>query len=129
MKKKIVGIFVFILFLIATLSSTEASDLNDDVDINIYAGMFGLDIGRGVTADVVNNKNESVTVFINFSFDFLFLDFRGNNISQNITIQEWCKCHFGFRYGISLFSITIEGGSTTVTRDGIIINNFVILFK
>lgn len=129
MKKKIVGIFVFMLFLITTLSSTEASNLNDDVDIDIYAGMFGLDIGRGVTVDMVNNKNESITISINFSFDFLFLDFRNTNISRNITIQEWCKYHFGFGYGISLFSITVEGGSTTVTRDGIIINNFVILFK
>ena len=49
MKKKIVGIFVCTLFLITTLSLTEASKLNDDVDVNIYASFFGNDIGFGIT--------------------------------------------------------------------------------
>jgi len=55
MKNKIIGIIVCLLFLITALSSTEASNLNDDVDVNIYAGFFGNDIGFGITVDIMND--------------------------------------------------------------------------
>ena len=128
-KKKLIGIIVCMLLLLPMLSSAEASNLNDDVEIVISAGYFGRDIGRGVTIDMVNNKNVSVAVFVNLSFDFLFLNFRDTNTSwiQIIESKRWL--HFGFGYRISLFSITVEGGNTTVTRDGIIIYKLLILFK
>jgi len=128
-KKKLIGIIVCMLLLLPMLSSAEASNLNDDVEIVISAGFFGKDIGLGVTIDMVNNKNVSVTVFVNLSFDFLFLDFRDTNTSWVQTIESKCWLHFGFGYRISLFSITVEGGNTTVTRDGIIIYKLLILFK
>ena len=129
MKKKIC-IIVGMLLLLPMLSSSEASTLNDDLNITISAGYFGRDIGRGVTVDIVNNNiNESVTVFVNLSFDFLFIDSRDTNTSWVEIIESKCWLHFGFGYGISLFSITVEGGNTTVTRDGIIIYKLLILFK
>ena len=129
--RKIIALGIMLLFLGMTISSpAEESTLNGDLDITISAGYFGRDIGRGVTVDIVNNNiNESVTVFVNLSFDFLFIDSRDTNTSWVEIIESKCWLHFGFGYGISIFSITVEGGNTTVTRDGIIIYKLLILFK
>jgi len=128
--KKLLAVGVIALFIGMSISSSaETSTLNDDVDFVISAGFNGNDIGLGVTIDMVNNKNESITVFVNLSFDFVFLDFRDGNLSWIHTLETKCWLHFGFGYGISLFSITIEGGNTTVTREGITIYKLLILFK
>ncbi len=129
MKYKLVGSLVCLLLLLPILNSVEASTLNDDLDFVISAGFNGKDIGLGVTIEMMNNKNESVNVFINLSLDCLFLDFRDGNLSWNHTLKSKSLFHFGFGYQISLFSITVEGGNTAVTRNSITIYKLLILFK
>ena len=49
------------LLLIGTpiVSSVEAGN-DSDLDVKIFAGLFGLDIGRGIRGEIINNRNETI---------------------------------------------------------------------
>ena len=129
MKNKIIGFIVCTLFLITTLSLTEASKLNDDVDVNIYASFFGNDIGFGITVDIMNNKSENVTVFVNLSFDYLLRNNWDYTYDYNFTappkIRSGSRISTGMK-GIKLISITAEAEDITITRHGIAISKLMI---
>ena len=123
------GLAVAVIILLPVLSSADTSALDDDVDFTISAGFNEKDIGLGVTIDMMNNKTDNITVFINMSFDLIFLNFRDTTLSYNYILESKMWLHFGFGLGISKFSINVRGGNTTVTREGISIAKLLILFK
>lgn len=129
MNNKIIGVIVCLLFLITSLPLIEASKLNDDVVVNISAGFFGNDIGFGITVDIMNNKSENVTVFVNVSFDYLLRNHWDHTHDSNFTAPP--KVHCGDRIstgmkGIKLISITAEAEDITVSRQGIAISKLMI---
>ena len=133
---KILAICIILLFIGTTISpSTEASNINDDVEIKISAGRFGLNIGTELRVDVIINKNENVTVFYNMSSNYLFTNFRDGTISHKSTYEgkgNYSSIYFKYflGFGIDLFSITVECEDTSVTRNGIWIGiRLCILFK
>ena len=136
--RKIIALGIMLLFLGMTISSTaEESTLNDDIEIKIVAGYFGffkLDIGHGLRIWIKNPNGENVTFFFNMTFDYLFLKFRNHEWRGNDTFNDTLYGGLFFflfpgNVQISLFSITVECEGNTVTREGIWIGNFVILYK
>jgi len=110
-------------------------DTNNDIEIIISAGHYGLDIGTFLKIDVINNKDKNITIFYHFSSNYLFTNFRDGTFSWNSThkgIGNYSsyiiKYFLGF--GIDLFSITVECENNSVTRNGIwICVRFCILFN
>jgi hypothetical protein len=131
--KKLLVVGVIVLFLgLACAPSINAnvSKSDEPIKINISAGYFGRDIGRGVTVEIVNeNINESETVFVNLSFDSLFINSRDTNTSWIATFENCYWLHLGLGFRISQFYIKVEVGNTTVLRDGIIIYRLLILLN
>ena len=129
MYNKTIGIIVCLLFLITTVSLTEATKLNDDVDVNIYASFFGNDIGFGITVEIMNNKSENVTVFVNLSFDYLLRNHWDYTHDYNFTappkIRSGSRINTGMK-GIKLISITAEAEDKTISRQGIAISKLMI---
>ena len=131
MKKKIVGILTCMLLLLPVLSSTGVSNPDDDLYVKIYAGWFRLNIGFWVNFLLRNNRDENLTVYINLTEDFLFLNFLDKNYSSNFTMRGKGIDFFGYRNPprLSHFTITVEGGNTKVTREGFQIHRLFIFIK
>ena len=134
--KKILTFSILLLFILMTVSSTvEASTSNDDVEIKITAGHYGLDIGTCLTIDVTINTNETITIFYNFTSDYVFTNLRdGTNTIKSTYEEKGNYSSFYFKYflgfGIDLFSITVKCEDISVTRNGIWIGvRLCILFK
>ncbi|MCK4348366.1 MAG: hypothetical protein KAW47_07095 [Thermoplasmatales archaeon] len=77
MKKRIWTIIVCMLLIatiipISTANEQPISQSLDDVEITIYAGHFGKDIGFGISIDILNHKNEDVICYFNITFDFIY---------------------------------------------------------
>jgi len=123
--KKLLVIGVIFLFMVMTVSSsTQASKVNDDVEIKISAGRFGLNIGTHLRVDIINNDDENITVFYSLSSNYLFTNLRDETINYNSTyegIGNYSSFYFKYflGFGIDLFSITVECEDTSVTRNGI----------
>jgi len=123
--KKLLVIGVIFLFMVMTVSSsTQASKVNDDVEIKISAGRFGLNIGTHLRVDIINNDDENITVFYSLSSNYLFTNLRDETINYNSTyegIGNYSSFYFKYflGFGIDLFSITAECEDTSVTRNGI----------
>jgi hypothetical protein len=101
-----------------------------DVDIKISAGRFGFDVGLFVWIDIVNYRDENVTVFCNKTWDFLILnEFDGFDSSEYIVYpfeKFWIRIGVG---GLLVrYSITVECGNASVTRNGICIGYLNILY-
>ena len=131
MKNKIVGMFVCMLLLLTIFPTVDALNLDDDVTIKISAGNLGLDIGRGVRFEVVNDGDEDINFTENLVYDYYFRDHMDSNRTQNHTCGSngW---HNGMRYpayGLILISLSIETENIKVEREGICIFHLVILFK
>jgi len=134
--KKLLAVGVIVLFLGMTISSSpQASNVNDDVEIIISAGRYGLDIGTHLKVDIINNDDENITVFYSLSSNYLFTNLRDGTINYNSTyegIGNYSSFYFKYflGFGIDLFSITVECENNSVTRNGIWIGvRFCILFK
>ena len=134
--RKIIALDIMLLFLGMTISSSpQASNVDDDVEIIISAGHYGLDIGTHLKVDIINNKDENITVFYSLSSNYLFTNLRDGTINYNSTyegIGNYSSFYFKYflGFGIDLFSIIVECENNSVTRNGIWIGvRFCILFK
>jgi len=134
MKKKIIGIFVCMLLIatiipISTANEQPISQSLDDVEIIIYAGHFGKDIGFGISIDILNHKNEDVICCFNTTFDFIFRDHWDFTREWNITVPPeipWQVRHSTGMKGIKHISITTEAEGTIASRSGISIGKIMI---
>ncbi len=130
MKKKIVGILICMLFLLPVSYVTGMSTSDEDVEIKISAGKLGLDIGRGVRFEVVNNGDEDINFTENLVYDYYFRDHMDSNGTQNHTAYS-NGYHSGMRYpakGLLRIYISIEMENIKVEREGICVSHLVILF-
>lgn len=134
--KKILTFGIMLMFLLMTMSSpAEESTLNDDIEIKIYTGPFGLNIGMFLIIEINLHKNENITGFLNYSQNFLFTNFREGTFTHKFTYEGKGnytniigKYFLGF--GIDLFSISVEYENNSVTRNGVWIGvRLCILFK
>jgi hypothetical protein len=134
MKKKIIGILVCTLLIatiipISTANEQPISQSLDDVEITIYAGHFGKDIGFGISIDILNHKNEDVICYFNTTFDFIFRDHWDFTHEWNITVppeRPWQVRHSTGMKGIKHISITTEAEGTIASRSGISIGKIMI---
>ena len=138
--KKIIGISMCML-LIALVLPTSIADVEplttseEDVEINISAGHRGKDYGFTVTVNILNHKTVDVNVFVNITLDYIFQNGRDSTLEFNTTALPEIPCysHFGtvkcYPDGIKFISVTAEHEDKIVTRNGLSIGNFVILFK
>jgi hypothetical protein len=129
MKLKLVGIFVCILFFLLPNFVLTATTSNDIVEIDIYAGYFGHDIGFGITIKVRNNKTEQISFRLNITFDYLLKDHWDNKYSGifNSTAKSITGLHMSTGVqGIKRISIRVETDNRSVVREGIAISTFMI---
>lgn len=139
MKKIAVFIICMLLIALVVPSSIAKTKLPttpiDDVDINIYAGFHGKDIGLGILIDVLNHKTENVTVFFNITVDYPILNKFDFSYELNFTVSPEAPFYTYFSSivgglnGLKFISITAESGNTVVTRSGLSIRRLVIFTK
>lgn len=134
MKKRIWTIIVCMLLVatiipISTANEQPISQSLDDVEITIYAGHFGKDIGFGISIDILNHKNEDVICYFNITFDFIFRDHWDFTHEWNIAVppeRPWqVRLSTGMK-AIKHISITTEAEGTIVSRSGISIGKIMI---
>ena len=134
--KRILTLSVILLFIGVGINPAKANNLvNDDLEVKIYAGHYGLNIGTFLRIDVINNKEENVTVFYNFTSNYLIGILRSGTNGWSSTYNEtgnytslFFKYFLGF--GIDLFSVSVEWEDKSVTRNGLWIGvRCCILFK
>jgi len=127
--KKILTFGIMLIFLLTTVSSSaEASSLNEDIDINIYAGNFGYNIGVGIGYNISNNLNQNVTVYFSIRLDYFHQD-RSLGLNHTIEPNSYSNGNFGFFIGIKKIHIKARANDIIVTREGISIGPLVILYK
>jgi len=140
MKRKIFGIvFCMLLLELAIPSSTANTDapvmFEDGVEISISAGYRGKESGFGICIDILNHKNENVTVFFNLTLDYLIRNFLDTNSKFNYTVSPDLPVYYHvglvpcYPDGIKLITFTAEVEGKVFTRNGISIRNFVFLFN
>lgn len=133
---KALAVAVIVLFLGLGNNSVKANNLvDDDLEVIISAGFYGKDIGTCLKIDVINNKEDDITVFYSFTSNYLIGILRSGTNGWNSTYNEIgnytsfiLKYFLGF--GIDLFSVSVEWENKSVTRNGIWIGvRCCILFK
>ena len=131
MKKKIVGMFVCTLLFATLVPMTVTADETfgktitvDDVDVEVYAGLFGRDIGFGISIKTENSRNESVPVHF---------------ILMEVTPRWWTQIEDNYSarqgrhdvslgvYGFGFFYIQVDVEDITIARRGITIGGLVIM--
>ena len=138
--RKIIGFSICMLLITLVLPSSIAdvesiTKSEDDVEIDMSAGFRGKNIGYGITVDMLNHKTEDVTVFFNLTLNYLIRNGLDINSKFNYTISPDIPVSYNvglvpcYPDGIKFVSITVEAEGITVTRSGLSIRNFVILFK
>ena len=142
MEKKLLGIFACMLLIatiipISTANEQPISQSLDDVEITIYAGHFGKDIGFGISIAILNHRSENITVYYNITRDRVFRNDVPTTFHGNVTVpseRPWgveISIGDGIRNGLKYFriyfiSISVEGGNTRVSRKGITIGEIMI---
>jgi len=133
MKKKIIGIFICLFFISILISPSNAKNLknitSDEVEIDIYAGHFGKDIGFGISIDVLNHKEEDVKCDVELEYDFIFRNHRDFNHEYNFTIppeKYWSNRQSTGLSGIKYIKLTAKVEDIIVSRIGISIGKLMI---
>lgn len=134
MKRKILTILVMMLIasvsftIIVSTESKENPEINDLIEISVYAGLLKTDYGFGISIDLLSHHSENLTVFYNQTFDFIFQKHLNFERSSNITLppeRPW-RIRISQPQGIKNLTLIVECHENTVYREGISINKFII---
>jgi len=135
MFRKCSAVAVILLFIGVCVVPATATPLDDDVEIEIYAGVYEKTEGRiglGFVISMCNNLNETINGTIEIS---------SNNLrDQNVRLQQWSftlSSHhplikfngidwIHFPYPIITLTITVETVGLIVSRSGMEIGPMVI---
>lgn len=129
MYSKRIGLLFCFFFLLSPVLSQGVPYSNSEIEIDIYAGYLGNDIGFGITINVKNNKTEQISVITNISFDYLFRDHWDNTYSGEISFSpnSTMGMHISTGWnGIKRISIQVKADNVTVSRQGIAISKIMI---
>jgi hypothetical protein len=138
--KKIIGFSICMLLITIVLPTSSAEvesfkTFEDDVEIDITAGWRGKDFGRGVTVNMLNHRTENVTVFFDLTLNYLIRNDLDTNTKYNYTLLPDLPTSYNhglvpcYPDGIKFISITAKHEDKIVTREGLSILNWVILFN
>ena len=134
MLRKGLVVAVILLFIGMSVVPATATPLDDDVEIEIYAGVYEKTEGRiglGFVISMCNNLNETINGTIEIS---------SNNLhDQNVRLQQWSFTlghhppikfmgidWIHFPYPIITLTITVETVGLIVSRSGMEIGPMVI---
>ena len=112
---------------------TYGKDGNDEnnVEITISAGNFNLDIGFGVSIDVLNYKKESVIINYSITRDRYFVKDFPETYENNFTAppEEYWASLIGVGNEFIIYNLNISAwfGEYRISREGISIGELVIL--
>jgi hypothetical protein len=102
---------------------------NNDVDISITAGRFGLDIGFDIHIRARKPDNTSMTFYVNITYSSI-IGGKIDTTHQKFTIDEhqWGKIfQIGPRAVINQVNITVEVDNILAAREGFSIGRLHIL--
>ncbi len=132
--RKGITLAVIVLFIGMSVVPTTPASFDDDVEIKIYAGVYGKTEGRiglGFVISMCNNLNETINGTIEISSDNL----RGQNVRLELWVFtlghhppikfkgiDWIH----FPYPIVTLTITVETVGLIVSRSGMEIGPIVI---
>ena len=101
----------------------------DEIEIDIYAGQFGQDMGFGISIDVLNHKEEDVKCFVELEYDFIFRDYKDFIHEYNFTVppeNPWNSRQSTGIGGIKYVTVTAKVEDFVVSRTGISIGKLMI---
>jgi hypothetical protein len=101
----------------------------DEIEIEIYAGQFGIDIGFGISIDVLNHKDEDFRCDVELEYDFIFRDYRDFKYEYNFTVppeNPWSSRQSTGSTGIKHITVTARVVDLVFTRTGISIGKLMI---
>ena len=95
MKRKIIVMATICLLLMMEIPFNSATETNDEVELQIYAGQSGRNVGIGVSYEVTNNKEDPINVTFMF-YPVCFRPWSQIDIHRVVKPQDTVKETFYF---------------------------------